>query len=264
MNDLLTNWSRQEPLLQRAFDAGAVAHVTEVLGRLRGVVEHGVEEAEGYETEVADVVDDMRAHMPWFEAYALVHDAAWPDVLHDKKLHAPEFEALVKRVCLSLGEDEHGAIALHALAVRHLDARHDFSRVDVTRIRVYHAVAKQVGWDEDAFLVRLHGVLLIDTVDETFERALASLDAYDPGRRARRAKLRAQIEKQRRNDKMRSVGLDGDSLLTLLKRRPSPEFGKLLQEIQSAVTEHRSLPFIDPETDRELQRRAIQYQAQTL
>ena len=259
MNDLLTNWSKQEPLLERAFDAGAAAHVADVLGRLRGVVEHGVEEVDGYETEVADVVDDVRAHTPWFEAYALVHDAAWPDALHDKKLHAPEFEALVKRVGLSVGEDELGIAALHALAVRHLDVRHDFSRVDATRIPVYHAVAKHIGWDEDAFLIRLHGVLLIDTPTETFERALASLDAYDPGRRARRAKLRAQIDKQRRNEKMRSVGLDGDSLLLLLKKRPSPAFGKLLLEIQDAVAANQLLPVFDQETDHELARRAALY-----
>ena len=260
MNDLINKWEEREPLLARAFSAGVRSHIIDVLERIQRVVQEGMTPINEYETEVADVVEEIRSHTSWFEAYALCHDAAWPDELHDKKMHAPAFTEFVQRVCQAMGGDEADVLALHAIVVRHLDLRRDFTKPDPTRISIYRALASHIGWDVDHLMIRLQAVLFIDANDSSlFSNALTSLHIFDPMHRERRRRLRDQIEKRLRNEALRLVGLDGDTLLRVLKMKPGPEFGRVLAEIQQAVVEQRSLPSFTAEINEDLQARVNLY-----
>lgn len=192
---------------------------------------------------------------------------------HGRKIHSSVFESLLARVCTAHELVSRDVGILEDLISHHLEFNTEFDSVNPKKIARYSLLAKKHGYDADDFLDLLQGCLFLDCVCGSKRLAphgywhdpmplvncLKSEHDYAPWRRVQQEQARDEQERKARNKKMREVGLDGESLMKLLKMEPCAEFGRILRRIQDGVLGYGEMPTFNSEINAEISRRAGEY-----
>ena len=77
--------------------------------------------------------------------------------------------------------------------------------------------------------------------------------------RAEKIHAKEEQEHKERNLLFKDVGLDGISIMDLLKMEPGPVFGRVLKQLQYAVVGQASMPKFGKKVDEELSRRVGEF-----
>jgi hypothetical protein len=159
------------------------------------------------------------------------------------------------------------------LVAAHMDPLHAFWRKP--SVQAYQTLidySNKIGRDADDFLDLLQAATFLDVVAGTVQLTargywhftdvlvnfLKSEHDWMPMRREQALIKKEQRQAKQKQLVYKQVGLDGDSLMELLKMTPGPEFGKLLQQIQSAVEQTEMIPDLDESTRKEVSKRIIE------
>lgn len=194
---------------------------------------------------------------------------------HAPLVHAPVYHALLTRTAEHYRLIDRDREMLEDVIAHHMDPIGDFCASHAaTSIPKYISFAQDRGYDPDDYLDTLQAAVLLDGVfgsrrseggilhasHELITNFLRAEHDHAPHRRVEKeVKREAEREKQRQK-RFREVGLDGVSLMELLKMEPGPAFGNLLRTVQSSVQERRPLPSVGT-AQAELARRAKQFYA---
>lgn len=189
---------------------------------------------------------------------------------HARKIHAPVFEDLLSRYCMAHRLPGRDRDLLEDLISHHMEINRDFTQVRPKRIRRYVHLASKRGYDADDFVDLAQACLLLDQVvgskrlgphgywheTSALINFFQSEHDYAPHVRVEKEAMRLAQEKKRQNRIFRNVGLDGVSLMDVLRMDPGPEFGRMLRRIQSAVLGQGEMPKFGKEISVEIQNRA--------
>jgi hypothetical protein len=188
---------------------------------------------------------------------------------HAEVIFQPLYRDLLARVGEARGVPPKGIQLLDDLIGQHMDPVKEFGTLCPLCIKKYVYLAQERGYDADDYIDLLQGCLFLDTVcgsarlkegkprfDPTsLVNFFQSEAAFNPARAQKKRRMNMEEEKQRRNKIFREVGLDGESLLSLLAMQPGPLFGKALAQIHEAILGKGPLPAAAQPVQTEISRR---------
>lgn len=204
----------------------------------------------------------------FYETYEI--DVHYPH--HDTLIYTPVYQQLLDRFVVAhrlTGRDRN---LLEDLIAHHMKFGGDFAKVNAGHVKKYLYLADKRGYDGDDYLDLAQGCLFLDMVCgsmsttgvskhevDLFANALKSEHDYAPDRRMQKEMQRETQKNRERNRIFLQVGLDGVSLLDLLKMEPGPKFGRLLRQIQEAIVGEANMPELSPSVLAEIEQRAGAY-----
>jgi hypothetical protein len=153
-------------------------------------------------------------------------------------------------------------VSMHLLPLQSFLDGHDGRQVG----HLLHYAEKR-GIDGDDFLDLLQAAVFLDQVlgsrvgthDRVETQHLINFfraeHDFAPARRLEKQKRRLELEKKREQKVFQAVGLDGDSVMSLLQMKPGKELGQFLQNLYAAVRGEKDFPVVAMGLEKELKRR---------
>lgn len=201
-------------------------------------------------------------------------DVGYPH--HDRMIHAPVYRQLFERFARAHELTDVHTSMLEDLISRHLEFKR-FGSQGTSDMDSFLHLARVRKYDSDDFIDFLQGALLLDFICgskrlsahgtwheiDMLVHALRAEHEIDPSKRAEKQHV---LEEQEHKDRMRvfqEVGLDGISLMELLKMEPGPMFGKTLRQVQTAMIGNATMPSFGKKLDEEISKRALAYYKKT-
>lgn len=201
-------------------------------------------------------------------------DCTYPH--HDRMIHLPVYTHLLQRCALAYQlTDVHTSILQDVISSHLLFI--PFKKTPFGTMDPFLHLARVRGYDTDAFIDFLLGALFLDFVCGSIRlsahgywheigllvHALRAEHEADPSRRVEKFAVKQAQEHRLRLRLFQEVGLDGLSLMELLRAEPGPAFGKTLRRVQSAVVGEGDMPSLGEKIDAEISKRALAYYKKT-
>jgi len=191
---------------------------------------------------------------------------------HDRMIHSPVYHALFERFILAHQLTDIHAEMLEDIICHHLSFK-KFSKIQTSNMGSYVHIAQVKGYDADDFVDFIQGAIFLDFVCgsqrlsahgywheiEMLVNTFRAEHEVDPMSRAEKIHAKEEQEHKERNLWFKDVGLDGISIMDLLKMEPGPVFGRVLKQLQYAVVGQASMPKFGKKVDEELSRRVGEF-----
>jgi hypothetical protein len=191
---------------------------------------------------------------------------------HDQMIHTPVYHALFERFVIAHQLTDIHASMLEDIVCHHLSFK-KFSKTQTSNMSPYVHIAQAKGYDADDFIDFIQGAIFLDFVCgsqrlsahgywheiEMLVNAFKAEHDVDPMQRAEKIHTKEEQEHKDRNLLFKDVGLDGISIMDLLKMEPGPAFGRVLKQLQYAVVGQASMPKFGKKVDEELSRRVGEF-----
>jgi len=192
---------------------------------------------------------------------------------HARAIFEPELNKVVRSLATDNRLPENDIDLLEELIAAHMDpARRFWKKSDPKDYQSLVEYSSGIGQDADDFLDLLQAETFLDKVCGSWKLSaggywhcydvlvnfMRAEHDYAPARRADAEERRAKRELEKQREVYRQVGLDGDSLQDLLAIVPGPDFGKLLDAIQGAITRPELMPDLNSDVRPEVAKRIIE------